>query len=259
MTSIKYQDVVFEDGRYKFDEAMNLYDYRFKCWLTPHEGTRSDTYPDEHYLEFRLWDIDGKLHRILYHRLVAATFIGDVTGMEVHHKDEHPTNCHPDNLEILTTHDHQQHHYRGASNPRAQLCDEDVHDICRMLQDGMAVLDIADVMTEKLGESVDPGTIGAIRRGTSWSYISKDYEFYRGKLKIPGRKPDETIYGIPRARFEYLAAHVRLSQLELAKIIGLDISDKSEMGKLKSRIGNARTAYDSRMYKLIRKKQPNTD
>jgi len=53
-----------------------------------------------------LSDETGKRKPRKVHRLVAATFIGDVEGMDVHHKDGNRENNQADNLEILT---HEAH------------------------------------------------------------------------------------------------------------------------------------------------------
>ena len=256
---IAYEDYTFQDGRYEMDPDGNVYDNKHMCWVKPTNGTKSVEFPDENYLALRLHLESGKITRILWHRLVAATLIGDVTGMQVHHKDEHPAHCYPSNLEILEENEHHRHHAHGENNARSQLTEDEVRDVCRMLSDDISHTEISKIMSNRKGITIIPATINQIRLGKNWAYISKDYDFYRGPLEKPGRTPNPTVYGVSRARFEYLCAHLRLPAKTVADMIGVDISDPKVYKAFHSRVGAIRAEYDSRMYKLIPKKQPDTD
>lgn len=88
------------------------------------------------YPEVYLHDVNGKHYNLLAHRIVAHTYIGDVTGKIVHHSDENKENPAVDNLIIEDTQtDHLQHHVVGDSNPTAVLTNEEVHSICKLLED----------------------------------------------------------------------------------------------------------------------------
>lgn len=50
---------------------------------------------------------------IAKHRMIAECWLGDIEGMEVHHKDHNPTNNKVSNLEILTNEEHQRKHHRS--------------------------------------------------------------------------------------------------------------------------------------------------
>lgn len=259
LVPIKYEDYEFPDGRYEMDPTGRVYDNKFQCWLKPSPGTRSTECPDERYLSMPLKLANGERTRVLWHRLVAATFIGDVKGMQVHHKNHHPEDCYPENLEILSEFDHMSRHAHGESNNRAQLTEDDVRDVCQMLADGISIKEIARIMTERKGVQIIHATINQIRHGNNWSWISKDYDFYRGDLPRKGREPDKMICGVTRRHFEYLAAHKRLPTKEVAKLIGFDVSDPKVLKSFGDRVTAIRREYDSRMYKLIPKKQANMD
>ena len=61
-----------------------------------------------------LSDAEGKRVAQKVHRLVAAAFIGDVEGQDVHHKDGDRENNHAENLEILP---HSEHMRRQDFTP----------------------------------------------------------------------------------------------------------------------------------------------
>lgn len=46
------------------------------------------------------------------HRIIAQKFIGDITGLEVNHKDGNRSNNHISNLELVTRSENQIHSYR---------------------------------------------------------------------------------------------------------------------------------------------------
>ena len=122
-----------------------------------------------------LRDTDGGLHSILLHRLVASSFIGDVTGMHVHHKDQDHKNPSKNNLEILTPNIHHISHSRAENNPTSKFSNDDVHEICKMLCEGISHINIALYMTEKLNKQITISSIDKISSGNNWASISSQY------------------------------------------------------------------------------------
>lgn len=55
-------------------------------------------------------DTSGHEVRAYVSRLVANTFLSDVSGMEIHHKDRDRTNNLVENLQVLTQEEHNQLH-----------------------------------------------------------------------------------------------------------------------------------------------------
>jgi hypothetical protein len=82
----KYPDrIVCDDG--------SVYNkYGKKLSLKPGKGR---------YLRCRMYN-KGKEFYIWIHRMVAYAFLGDATGLEVHHKDRNRQNNYYLNLEIMT-------------------------------------------------------------------------------------------------------------------------------------------------------------
>jgi hypothetical protein len=62
-------------------------------------------------------------------------------GYDVHHKDENPTNDHPNNLELKTHSGHARHHFkgkrRGENNPAANLTWKKVKKMRRQFDKGV--------------------------------------------------------------------------------------------------------------------------
>lgn len=62
----------------------------------------------EIYLTNRLW-IKGEVKTEYTHRLVASTFLGNIEGKTVNHKDKNTKNNHVSNLEIMTMYENCHH------------------------------------------------------------------------------------------------------------------------------------------------------
>lgn len=66
---------------------------------------------------------------------------------------------------------------QGELNHEAILTNDNVIEICKLLQKGFQIKDIAKMY------NVDKSTISCIKRKKSWTSISKDYEFEIRKIK----------------------------------------------------------------------------
>jgi len=62
---------------------------------------------------------NGKRTRHLLHRVVAAHFIGDITGLEVDHLDFNKSNNCVQNLEIVTRTENMQRYHKYSPNKNA--------------------------------------------------------------------------------------------------------------------------------------------
>jgi len=95
------------------------------------------------------------------HRLVAAAYIGDVTGLTVNHLDGVKTNNCVGNLEIVTTGDNTRHAIQigliplGEKHSRAKYSDSELTEALLDIKNGLSVNKVA---TE---------------RGISQSYLNK--------------------------------------------------------------------------------------
>jgi hypothetical protein len=134
------------------------------------------------YPEVYLHDVNGKHYNLLAHRIVAHTYIGDVTGKIVHHSDENKENPAVDNLIIEDTQtDHLQHHVVGDSNPTAVLTNEEVHSICKLLEDRVP---FPKIIEQVHNPNLTPDIISKISVGKNWYNISSQYNIPRVKRSI---------------------------------------------------------------------------
>lgn len=116
-----------------------------------------------------------KMYRV--HRLVAETYYGyKDLSWDVHHIDHDKSNNHKDNLMWCTrSHNIREaidagvNPSRGETHPHAKLSDDQVHTICKMLEEGYRNCDISSEM------NIHKDVVSGIRIGRSWSHISKQY------------------------------------------------------------------------------------
>lgn len=163
---------------------------------------------------------NGASSQYLIHRLVASTFIGDVKGMHVHHKDHNKKNPDADNLEIMTVADHHIGHSRGDRNATAKMSNDDVRDICEMLKDGKTHVAISKVMTEKLGIPITVSSIEKISSGSNWAWLSKEYGL------SPSRREAMNEFSKKRVLIGRLGAIDGLSVHQIADRLGIKYKTK---------------------------------
>ena len=131
------------------------------------------------YLKVRIacTDLPSGRWKTSVHRLVLETyqpFIG-MENFQVNHIDGNKENNRLDNLEWVTCQQNIAHamnnHLRAEINGSAKLTKEQVHLICKLLEEGNTNLFLGKIF------NVHPDTIGRIRRKKSWTSISAQYKF----------------------------------------------------------------------------------
>jgi len=137
------------------------------------------------YVSIELRTVGGKKKTCCIHRLLGLTFIAvperlkgfSTDELEVNHDDGDKHNFRLSNLEWMTKSENQLHAVttglavvkKGSENHLSKYSDKEIHSVCSMLSSK------GDAEISKL-TSVERNTIANIRRGISWSHISKDYE-----------------------------------------------------------------------------------
>lgn len=147
-------------------------------------------------------------------RLLAQAFIGDTTGMHVHHIDANPSNNHLSNLEIITPSEHSSHHNTGVSHPNVKLTEVQVREIYRLATTSeLAQTEIGNMF----GVSLD--VVSGICTGRSWKHLNLPYysRSYSGGAGSPTRSLVEAdVYEIYR-----LATTTNMSQNAIGDMFGV--------------------------------------
>ena len=182
----EYRDCTFynvQPGRYMVSEYGQVIDKWTGRTMIPYQ-TRNG------YWYVRLDDIF--FHRVCHcavHRLVAWEFCpGRNVDLDINHIDGNKSNNHYSNLEWVTRQENIIHSvenglagkgdHRGILNGQAKLNEQDVRNICELLQN--TDLSYRSII-EKLDLPVTQNAIKRIKQKTHWTEIVKDYDFsHRG-------------------------------------------------------------------------------
>ena len=90
--------------------------------------------------------VNGKQKNVSVHRLVAETFIGDIVGKVINHKDGNVSNNHVSNLEIVSQKDNIAHSFyngltkKGEKHSRAKISDNDLKSMIKEIQNGLSTV-----------------------------------------------------------------------------------------------------------------------
>lgn len=134
------------------------------------------------YFDVNISYEDGTNKRQYVHRLVAMLYIPNPENKpQVNHIDGNKRNNAVVNLEWVTVKENVQHAFKigliatGCNHHAAKLTEQEVHEICRLLQEGWRVKDVSDKF------SILRSTVSQIKTGKQFKYIGSQYVF-------PGRK-----------------------------------------------------------------------
>lgn len=141
-----------------------------------------DSYKDKDgYITIYLLTPDGR-KKFYIHRLVATAFIANPDNKPyVNHIDGNKHNPVASNLEWVTPKENTSHAIRiglqtdqiGENNNAAKYTNDDIRNVCKLLEDGLMSIDISRIT------NIPTGTIAMIKNGLEWKEISKDYNIHR--------------------------------------------------------------------------------
>lgn len=135
----EWKDVVGFEGRYEVSNLGRIRSYvcSFNGKLPKKPKTRILRDADNKgYRRVLLMSNDGRRCYLSVHRLVAAAFLGDCTGMEINHIDCDKTNNCVDNLEICTQSQNTIHAYKhGLMKP----CNNGLWKKIELIKDGNVI------------------------------------------------------------------------------------------------------------------------
>lgn len=174
VTSKQIPDINIEDEyRYMVSNHGNVIDtFKHDKPLSQHDnsGYKSVTIPTE----------ESPRKKISVHRLEALTFDynPDYKNLQVNHKDGNPSNNMINNLEWTTPKENSDHamlfglhKMHGEDNPNNKLTENQVKEICELIQSGQYF----DTEIAKM-YGVSYATISDIHKGKIWNRISRDYD-----------------------------------------------------------------------------------
>ena len=118
---------------------------------------------------------------IAVHRLELLVFNYNINyqALQVNHIDGNPSNNNISNLEWCTAKENSDHAMlyglhvmNGTNNPNNKLTEQQVHEICKLIESGNYYdTEIADMY------NVSYANISDIHKGKIWTTISKNYDF----------------------------------------------------------------------------------
>lgn len=130
------------------------------------------------YVAVKVQFEDGSYLDRYVHRLVAQAFIPNPENKpEVNHKDGNKQNNSVGNLEWVTRSENAQHavntglNRRGAGSCHAAFSEDQVHQICKYLQEGYRVKDLVEMY------EISQPVISSIKNKTRYKNISSLYTF----------------------------------------------------------------------------------
>lgn len=147
------------------------------------------------YYAVSLKTTDGQLSWVLVHQLVAIYFVPvsdkykGLPDLVPDHLDNNGLNNHADNLEWKTRGDnvrsafmHGFINYSCENSPSTSITNEQVHRICKLLQDGKTYDKIIDEMHFP-HDKPHRQLLVRIKNRIAWTQISKDYNFNSKTIK----------------------------------------------------------------------------
>ena len=122
---------------------------------------------------------DGRCKLCKVHRLVLSSFDRQYCDLQVNHVDGNKENNNLKNLEWVTISENIKHAYKtglksqlGSKNNQSKLIEEEVLEIIELFK-------TTDLNNREIGDrySVNDETIRNIRKGRTWTHLTKNFKF----------------------------------------------------------------------------------
>lgn len=189
------------------------------------------------YYSYHFAVTSGKRKSYEIHRLVAHMFIGPSKGLYVDHIDCNKINNRVSNLEYVTPKENAR---RAQSNGLYQSCEdrynsnlsnEDVHEICRMLEKEYTYNDILDKF-----DNLTRDVLKKIKSGDNYKQITDQYRIPKG---VKSKYPE----GLKRLVNAYIS--VGYSNKEIMEVLKLDNTYKAFLKGMKQRYKEGSTTIEN--------------
>lgn len=169
--------------RYSISSKGRMYDHEWKTFV------RYSTDKDGYYMASV--NIFGEYKKIRVHRFELMSFNPnpDFMKLQINHKDGNKQNLDLSNLEWITPLGNTRHGWDtglnqniGINNGNGKYTDEDVHKICKLIDQGLTNAEICTAfgITDKKERMTFNGSVSGIRYGKTHRNISINYNFMKG-------------------------------------------------------------------------------
>ena len=186
----------------------------------------------------------------LLHRLVGMVFIPGDFSLQINHINGKKHDCTVDNLEWVTCSQNLRHaletglHKRGEDKSNAILTNDQVHTICKCLEQRYRISEILQILgLENTPKNRD--LIVDVKRGKTFTFISKDYHFDNDAL-CEREFSNEQVHQICQMYQTNPGIKTRL----IFDALGLQEDDPEKRHKL---LGKIRSVKDRKAYTDISK------
>lgn len=196
------------------------------------------------YLNVMIHTATGYMH-MLVHRLVAMAFIPGDFSLQVNHIDGNKWNNYVENLEWVTARQNLIHavetglNHRGEDKPNATITNDQARIICSGLEQRLRIPEIIKNAGLEDNESIR-GIIADIKRGRSFTFISRGYNVEGGALRDRELTNDQI-----RIICGALQLDPTLTPAKLTDMLGFTDLDSKSRISIRNKIGSIklRKAY----------------
>lgn len=184
------------------------------------------------------------------HRLVAKAFIHGDYSLQVNHMNGIKYNNYSDNLEWVTPRENLIHalnmglNHRCEDKPNAILTNEEVHKICKMLEDKKNYYEISEVLGYNYEDIKD--ILIDIKRRKSWKTISCNYNFDSDRVS---NNRNLTVDQVRKA-CEIYESNPKATASVIFKALGLEFDDNKERERMRHVVDSIK---EKKAYKDISK------
>lgn len=216
-------------GRYYVSNYGTVYDSKRDCQISQNEV--GDGYIG---VMLHVSRSDRSEARLLVHRLVAMAFVNGNWSLQVNHKDGNKRNEYYENLEFVTPRENLMHaldmglNHRGEKKVNAILTNEQVHSICKYLEQGYDYKQIIDILNLSNIKNID-NILHDIKCKKSWTFISCNYKIPEHKI-VNNRMLSRDQVAII---CEKISKDPKVSNKELFDAAGIDVSTKEKYDKMR--------------------------
>lgn len=203
------------------------------------------------YCTTMLYNSEGRKVQLYVHRIVAATLINSElkynNSLVVNHIDPVARyNNSVENLEVCTQKENIEYaiklgrfKVKGEDNPTANLTNDIVHEICSIMEENpnKTYKSIAEDLNLTHLKAIED-TIGKIRQGKEWIFISSQYNLQKRSNPKKGVRVSMSYFNDEDKREleNIILKNPELKSNEISKLVSIDLSDHKKYHAFKKMV-----------------------